>query len=155
MDYSSIGRLDLEAQHKAMHDNLTTVQERCTQLIQENRDLKAALLMTEFGKYQEDAGRTSPKQPADIRLLMSIMGIGGEAGEIVDLHKKVLFHKHPFDKDKYIKEAGDVLWYLAELSSALGVSLALIAQRNIDKLKARYPEGFSTEKSLNRKEGDT
>jgi hypothetical protein len=66
------------------------------------------------------------------------LGLNGEAGEIADHVKKVMFHGHPLDddtKDKIAKEIGD------------------IAQMNVDKLKKRYPEGFSTERSLNRPHG--
>lgn len=52
------------------------------------------------------------------------------------------------------RELGDVLWYVAELASGLGMTLDVVAQMNIDKLKARYPEGFEAEKSLHRREGD-
>ena len=49
-----------------------------------------------------------------------------------------------------IKELGDVAWYLAETAFALDVELEEVLMRNIEKLKKRYPEGFSTEKSINR-----
>ena len=52
--------------------------------------------------------------------------------------------------DNVIDEGGDVLWMLAELFTALGISLDDVAQHNVDKLKARYPEGFSADRSLHR-----
>ncbi|MBQ7865225.1 MAG: nucleotide pyrophosphohydrolase, partial [Clostridia bacterium] len=57
---------------------------------------------------------------------------------------------HELDREHLIKELGDVAWYLAETAFALDVSLEEVCQRNIDKLKARYPEGFSTERSIHR-----
>ena len=83
-------------------------------------------------------------------LINSVMGLNGEAGEVIDLVKKHLFHNHELDKDKLKLELGDVLWYLAEAAEALGISLEDIAISNIDKLKRRYPEGFDFEKSINR-----
>ena len=52
------------------------------------------------------------------------------------------------------KELGDVLWYVAETATALSMTLDEVAARNIAKLKMRYPDGFSAEKSIHRKPGD-
>ena len=51
-----------------------------------------------------------------------------------------------------VKELGDVAWYLAETAWVLGVPLEEVLQKNIDKLKARYPEGFDSARSLHREE---
>lgn len=85
-------------------------------------------------------------------LTNSVMGLCGESGEACDIVKKHLFHGHELDRDSLIKELGDVAWYLAEAAEALDVSLDEILERNIEKLKKRYPEGFSEEKSINRTE---
>lgn len=45
-------------------------------------------------------------------------------------------------------------WALAELCDVFEIGMGEVAQANIDKLMARYPEGFEVDKSLNRKEGD-
>lgn len=83
-------------------------------------------------------------------LINGVMGLCGEAGEAIDIVKKHLAQGHELDRDALIKELGDVAWYLAETAYALGVPLEEVCQRNIDKLKARYPEGFSSERSMNR-----
>ena len=83
-------------------------------------------------------------------LINSVMGLNGEAGEVIDLVKKHLFHGHELNKEELIKELGDVAWYLAEAAYALDIDLETILELNIEKLKKRYPEGFSTEKSINR-----
>ena len=85
-------------------------------------------------------------------LINSVMGLNGEAGEAIDLVKKHLFHGHELKKDELIKELGDVAWYLAEAAYALDIDLETILVKNIEKLKKRYPEGFSVEDSINRKE---
>lgn len=85
-------------------------------------------------------------------LTNAVMGLCGESGEACDIVKKHLFHGHELDRDALIKELGDVAWYLAEGAAALDISLDEIFEKNIEKLKKRYPEGFSAEKSINREE---
>ena len=53
---------------------------------------------------------------------------------------------------KLAKELGDIAWYLAETAYALGVPLEEVCSRNIEKLRRRFPEGFSKEKSIHREE---
>ena len=83
-------------------------------------------------------------------LINGVMGLCGEAGEVIDHVKKHLAQGHPLDKAHLAKELGDVAWYLAETATALGLELEDIFEGNINKLRARYPEGFSTERSMNR-----
>jgi NTP pyrophosphatase (non-canonical NTP hydrolase) len=85
-------------------------------------------------------------------LVNSVMGLNGEAGEVIDLVKKHLFHGHVLNKEELIKELGDVAWYLAEAAYALDIDLETILKLNIEKLKKRYPEGFSIKDSINRKD---
>ena len=66
--------------------------------------------------------------------------------------KKTEFQGHDFDPMKMVDELGDVLWYVAQLATGLGVTLEYVAQHNVDKLLARYPDGFDSEKSIHRKE---
>lgn len=87
-------------------------------------------------------------------LINGLMGLTGEAGELTDLFKKWIFHNAPLDEEHAKKEVGDVCWYIAMICHSMGWSMDEIMQMNIDKLKARYPEGFDTEKSNHRKEGD-
>lgn len=85
-------------------------------------------------------------------LINGVMGLCGEAGEAIDIVKRHLAQGHDLDRENLIKELGDVAWYLAETAYALDVPLEEVCQRNIDKLKARYPEGFSAERSIHRTE---
>ena len=87
-------------------------------------------------------------------LINGVMGLCGEAGEAIDIVKKYLAQGHELDRDRLAKELGDVAWYLAETAFAIGYELGDILQMNIDKLKRRYPEGFSVESSLHRADGD-
>jgi len=85
-------------------------------------------------------------------LINGVMGLCGEAGEAIDMVKKHLAQGHELDREKLAKELGDVAWYLAETAHAIGYDLETILQMNIDKLRARYPEGFSAERSVKRAE---
>lgn len=108
-----------------------------------------------INEYQLLAMRTkNPELSKEQILINSAMGLCGEAGEFIDSIKKWYAHGHELDREHLIKELGDVAWYLAEAAYALDISLEEVLSRNIDKLRARYPEGFSEEGSKNRKDGD-
>ena len=83
-------------------------------------------------------------------LINGVMGLCGESGEVIDHVKKHLAQGHDLNKEHIAKELGDIAWYIAEVATVIGYDLDDILQMNIDKLKARYPEGFSVEKSVNR-----
>ena len=83
-------------------------------------------------------------------LINGVMGLCGESGEVIDIVEKWLAQGHELDREKIKGELGDVAWYLAEVAYALDIPLEDVLQGNIDKLKKRYPEGFDTEKSVNR-----
>lgn len=105
-----------------------------------------------FDEYQANAMRTKNRGELDAvlapHLAVAGLGLAGEAGEVADEIKKIVGHGKAMDKPKLLKELGDVLWYAASLADELGVRLADVAQANIDKLKARYPAGFSTAASV-------
>ena len=86
-------------------------------------------------------------------LINGVMGLCGESGEAIDIVKKWLAQGHELDKQKLAKELGDIAWYLAETAYALDIPLEEILRGNIEKLKKRYPEGFSAQRSIDR-EGD-
>ena len=81
-------------------------------------------------------------------------GLSGETGELLDMIKKWIFHNKPLDVDHAKKELGDVCWYIAMIAKSFSWDLDEILRMNIDKLIARYPEGFDTERSNHRKAGD-
>ena len=78
------------------------------------------------------------------------MGLAGESGELVDHLKKYCHHGHQLDIPYIEKEIGDIFWYCAVLAEDVGLDLHSVLQVNIDKLKKRYPEGFSSDASINR-----
>ena len=104
-------------------------------------------------EYQQQALRTlNPDLSWKDVLINGVMGLCGESGEAIDIVKKWLAQGHDLDKEKLAKELGDIAWYLAETAWALDIPLEDILQANLDKLAARYPEGFSQERSINRTE---
>lgn len=114
-------------------------------------------------KFQELSKRTMPNQvPTSLSggnvdqsltvtsLANYALGLSGESGEVVDLIKKHVFHGHSLDKDKIVKELGDVMHYVAGIATLLEIELPEVLEGNIDKLIKRFPEGFSEAASIAR-----
>ena len=109
----------------------------------------------QINEYQNLAMRTlNPELSKREVLINSVMGLCGESGEAIDIVKKWMAHGHELDKDHLAKELGDIAWYLAEAATALDMDLEDILQANIEKLKRRYPDGFSYERSRMRLKGE-
>ncbi len=105
----------------------------------------------DLNDYQKLAMRTlNPALSQKDVLINSVMGLCGESGEAIDIVKKWLAQGHPLDKVKLEKELGDIAWYLAEAATALEIPLEQIFEGNIQKLRARYPDGFAQERSIER-----
>ena len=93
--------------------------------------------------YQAAAARTvNPALGADDRLLDAASGLAEESGEILAHVRKNRFQQKPIDRDELVIELGDALWCLATIASSLGVTLGEVADRNVEKLKLRHPDGF-------------
>jgi NTP pyrophosphatase (non-canonical NTP hydrolase) len=92
------------------------------------------------------------------RLLTAGVGINAEGGEFLEIIKKMIFQGKPFNEDNrehMIIELGDLLWYVAQATQALGISFEEVLERNVKKLEKRYPGGqFDIYYSENREEGD-
>ena len=107
----------------------------------------------DINEYQKLAMRTlNPKIEKKELILNASMGLCGESGEVIDLVKKHLFQGHDLDEEVLIKELGDVAWYLAEAATALNVDISEILEKNIKKLENRFPDGFNSNRSINRGE---
>ena len=94
--------------------------------------------------YQLLAMRTA--KPRCRKLANAGLGLAGEAGEVADVWKKVKYMGLEYNaetREKLIKELGDVCWYLMSAATALEIPFDEIINRNIEKLKARHPHGFS------------
>jgi len=104
-------------------------------------------------EYQKAATRTLLSKPdfqitdEQVMLVWNGMGLAGEAGEVAELIKKGVFHQRGIDKEELRRELGDVLWYVAALCEGAGLDLAEVMESNIEKLKLRYPQGYSADDS--------
>lgn len=111
--------------------------------------------MMTINEYQQRAmASLNPELKGRDVLINSVMGLCGESGEAIDIVKKGLAQGHPLDREHLAKELGDVAWYLAEAATALDLDLEDILRANLEKLERRYPDGFSTEKSVGRDKND-
>jgi NTP pyrophosphatase (non-canonical NTP hydrolase) len=92
------------------------------------------------------------------RLLTGAVGLSAEAGEILEIVKKMIFQGKPWNKEnkEHLKrELGDVLWYFTQILLALETTMEETAQTNVDKLSKRFPNGqFEIFYSENREEDD-
>ena len=95
----------------------------------------------DFQHYQERCRATARYPDAGANPIYPTLGLCGEAGEVADKVKKVLRDRQGNFSPEVIAdlqhELGDVLWYVAQLSTELGLELEQIAQANLDKLASR------------------
>jgi NTP pyrophosphatase (non-canonical NTP hydrolase) len=101
-----------------------------------------------FDDYQRDAARTmNGTLSEEQRLVDASAGLAEEAGEVLGLVRKHVFMGYPLDGERVERELGDALWCLAAVATCLGVTLGEVASANVEKLRRRYPEGYSDEAS--------
>ena len=95
----------------------------------------------DFQLYQERCRATARYPDAGANPIYPTLGLCGEAGEVADKVKKVLRDRQGSFSPEVIAdlqlELGDVLWYVAQLATELGLELEQIAQNNLDKLASR------------------
>ena len=129
---------------------------------QTDRRFNALLgLIGEAGELAENAFRLPAAKGEFTEQYFDFVDRVIDFGRYAEEIKHGLFHKHPrghkikeprLTRENRREELGDLLWYLTWLCSEFGFSLEEVAQANIAKLRERYPEGFSAERSINRKE---
>lgn len=101
--------------------------------------------------YVKDVKRTLPKGALlQDNLMQSSLGLAGETGEVIELIKKAMYQGHELDRESMIEELGDTLFYMFALMDSLKITLEEVIYYNIGKRGKRYPNGFDTEKSVNR-----
>jgi NTP pyrophosphatase (non-canonical NTP hydrolase) len=103
--------------------------------------------------YQQAAARTMNNGlPATERLVDAAAGLAEEAGEVLGLVRKHAYMGHGLDRELIARELGDALWCLGAVATCVGVTLDEVAAKNLEKLRSRYPGGYSDEASRSRAE---
>ncbi|WP_176523099.1 nucleoside triphosphate pyrophosphohydrolase family protein [Bacillus thuringiensis] len=117
-----------------------------------------------FSDFDLSVRRTWKKQDFKDAVSNAALGLTGEAGEVADLIKKAVYHGRGFtpeyaipdngeiDTDDVKDELSDVLFYVSAMAQEFGFTLEDIAKHNREKLEKRFPEGFSTEASAQKKD---
>ena len=107
-----------------------------------------------LAEYQQAAVRTINRSlTTEQRMVDAAAGLAEEAGEVLGLVRKHVFMHHELDRARLVTELGDALWCLTGVAAAVGVSLDEVAAANVEKLRRRYPDGYSDSASARR--GDT
>ena len=98
-----------------------------------------------FEDYQQESRKTAIYPGLGSNFVYPTLGLAGESGEVAEKVKKILRDKHglvsDLDKAEIAKELGDVLWYISQIASELGLNLDDIAKGNIEKLLSRLDRG--------------
>lgn len=110
-------------------------------------DYQTACLRTESNDFPAIKGRVTDE---NIRLLHAGIGLATEAGEFLDALKKHVFYGKDLDKVNLMEECGDLMWYMSVALDALGYDYKSVMERNIEKLSARYKDGFTKDAAVNR-----
>ena len=129
-------------------------------------------LLLDYTRFVDEVTSDASKNPDDFqdaldiideqgvppeRLLTAALGICAEGGEFTEVVKKCVFQGKPMDDHTQYhlkRELGDIMWYISPACIALDTSIEDILYMNIEKLEARYPDGFEAFRSENRSEGD-
>lgn len=105
----------------------------------------------EIKEFQEKSKRTfNWEVPYKMQLLNCCLGISGESGEINDIIKKSVFQGHQMDVEHVKEEIGDVMFYIVNLATVMGLDMGDILESNYLKLKQRFPNGFNVQDSIKR-----
>jgi NTP pyrophosphatase (non-canonical NTP hydrolase) len=98
-----------------------------------------------FKEYQEKSRKTAIYPNSGENYVYPTLGLSGEAGEVAEKIKKVIRDKKGIideeTREEIKKELGDVLWYVSQIASELGLSLDEIGEKNIEKLYSRMERG--------------
>ena len=94
----------------------------------------------ELTRYQKLAARTIPQGGSHVRNLLNFcLGLSGESGELIDHVKKAVFHGHDLNQEYLAKELGDILWYLAGISSVLKLDFSVIGDITVSYTHLTLP----------------
>lgn len=109
------------------------------------------MILSEFVQFTKSLDSDNLQLP-DLFILHAVLGIGGEAGELIDLIKKSAAYHQPLNMEKLKEETGDLLHYLARLIESCGWTFEEVIEANVSKLQKRYPNGFNYEDAIIRRD---
>lgn len=118
--------------------------------IAERLEAATANMAKMYEHLESEEGKKIRLRDEDIDFLHAILGIASEAGELMEELINSYIEGRPVDKENGIEEAGDIMWYQALLIRYLNTNFGYVGFKNIEKLKVRYPENFTSEDALNR-----
>ncbi len=102
-------------------------------------------MQTKYGSYQEQSRRTYSDIKTDDPIVYPTLGLVNEAGEVAGKIKKIFRDRNgeiaEADRQALKDELGDVLWYLTQICTNLGLTLEEVAEANLDKLFSRQARG--------------
>jgi len=108
----------------------------------------------DFETYQKLSRKTALYPDVGKNFTYPSLGLAGETGELIEKIKKLIRDKSSKIDDEFEtevkKEMGDVLWYLTQLATELGISMNEVAEENVEKLKSRFERGKISGKGDNR-----
>lgn len=106
-----------------------------------------------FNMYKRDVNRTAPINNNGPEFLIEMgLGMSKEVGEMAGIIDKAYCQGHPFNREKFIEEAGDFLFYFVAALNRLRVSFIEIIKVNIQKRLKRFPHGFTVKDSIERRD---
>lgn len=103
-----------------------------------------------WNEYLVESEKTLIDKGKMENILHGCIGASTEAGELLDAYKKVHFYSKPLDVINVKEEIGDIMWYVAILCRELDLNMEDILNTNINKLRARFPNKFTSHDALNR-----
>ena len=102
-------------------------------------------MQTKYGSYQEQSRRTYSDIETNDPIVYPTLGLVNEAGEVAGKIKKIFRDRggqiSEADREALKGELGDVLWYLTQICTDLGLTLEEVAETNLDKLFSRLERG--------------
>ncbi len=105
----------------------------------------------DFSEYQKNAKKTAQYPDGmDGKFYYPALGLAGEVGELLNKIKKIARDRATPNKDDLKAEIGDVLWYLSQVSTELGIDFDEVAQYNLKKLQSRQERGVISGSGDNR-----
>lgn len=108
--------------------------------------------MNAFKAYQDHAAMTrnpSLRIKEKSSILISALGMCGEAGEVANYLEKVYGQEHHYEKERVIEEVGDTLWYMMDLLTVLGIDIGEVIEENTKKRRRKFPSSsFSARDSI-------